>query len=244
MTRAVVQRFQQADGLAVDGIVGPHTRHGLAAGACCPARARSSPVARARSSGCSGASTAPGSGPAWLTAVMAPNGGSGEALPARASPRRQRDRLSGDPPVARKSHPQAGPAPSARQAEGQAHPGPGEAQGRAQPHEHPPGARTCAAGRPRALEHPVDVPAGARRAGDRCGGDVRGRDPPAQAAGCRAAEQRGRIPAPPPAPASTAPIPAAVSAAAQDPTNSAAQIAELEAAVAMPSAGSLSKCWK
>jgi peptidoglycan hydrolase-like protein with peptidoglycan-binding domain len=48
------------------------------------------------------------------------------------------------------------------------------------------------------------------------------------------------VPAPPPAPApaSTAPVPAAVSAAAQDPTGSAAQIAELEAAVAMPSAGS------
>jgi peptidoglycan hydrolase-like protein with peptidoglycan-binding domain len=46
------------------------------------------------------------------------------------------------------------------------------------------------------------------------------------------------VPAPLEAPASTAPMPAAVSAAAQDPTSSAAQIAELEAAVAMPSAGS------
>src|SRR6185312_9562693 len=36
MTKAAVERFQQADGLAVDGIVGPHTRHGLSAGALLP----------------------------------------------------------------------------------------------------------------------------------------------------------------------------------------------------------------
>jgi peptidoglycan hydrolase-like protein with peptidoglycan-binding domain len=36
LTRAAVQRFQRADGLAVDGIVGPHTRHGLAAGGLLP----------------------------------------------------------------------------------------------------------------------------------------------------------------------------------------------------------------
>jgi peptidoglycan hydrolase-like protein with peptidoglycan-binding domain len=36
MTKAAVQRFQQADGLAVDGIVGPHTRHGLSAGGLLP----------------------------------------------------------------------------------------------------------------------------------------------------------------------------------------------------------------
>lgn len=36
MTRTAVERFQQADGLAVDGIVGPHTRHGLAAGGLLP----------------------------------------------------------------------------------------------------------------------------------------------------------------------------------------------------------------
>jgi peptidoglycan hydrolase-like protein with peptidoglycan-binding domain len=36
MTRTAVQRFQQADGLAVDGIVGPHTRRGLAAGGLLP----------------------------------------------------------------------------------------------------------------------------------------------------------------------------------------------------------------
>ena len=36
MTKAAVQRFQQADGLAVDGIVGPRTRHGLAAGGLLP----------------------------------------------------------------------------------------------------------------------------------------------------------------------------------------------------------------
>jgi peptidoglycan hydrolase-like protein with peptidoglycan-binding domain len=36
MTRTAVQRFQQADGLAVDGLVGPHTRRGLAAGGLLP----------------------------------------------------------------------------------------------------------------------------------------------------------------------------------------------------------------
>src|SRR6185312_1409304 len=36
MTKAAVERFQQADGLAVDGIVGPHTRHGLSAGGLLP----------------------------------------------------------------------------------------------------------------------------------------------------------------------------------------------------------------
>ena len=36
MTKAAVQRFQQADGLAVDGIVGPRTRHGLSAGGLLP----------------------------------------------------------------------------------------------------------------------------------------------------------------------------------------------------------------
>ena len=36
MTKTAVQRFQQADGLADDGIVGPHTRRGLAAGGLLP----------------------------------------------------------------------------------------------------------------------------------------------------------------------------------------------------------------
>ena len=36
LTRAAVVRFQHADGLAVDGIVGPRTRHGLAAGKLLP----------------------------------------------------------------------------------------------------------------------------------------------------------------------------------------------------------------
>ena len=54
LTRAAVARFQRADGLAVDGIVGPRTRHGLAAGGLLPG-AGSIRARLARSSGCNGA---------------------------------------------------------------------------------------------------------------------------------------------------------------------------------------------
>ncbi len=127
-------------------------------------------------------------------------------------------------------------------------PAPGEAQGQAQPHEHQPGTRT---GQP-AVHEPSSFPwtillllgalaivAVAMLALARP--QVGGRVPHTQTVAPQVDEPpsgEAAVPAPPEAPASTAPVPAAVSAAAQDPTGSAAQIAELEAAVAMPSAGS------
>ena len=48
LTRAAVARFQRADGLAVDGIVGPHTRHGLAAGGLLPGAGSIWPANRVR----------------------------------------------------------------------------------------------------------------------------------------------------------------------------------------------------
>ncbi len=48
LTRAAVARFQRADGLAVDGIVGPRTRHGLAAGGLLPGAGSIQPANRSR----------------------------------------------------------------------------------------------------------------------------------------------------------------------------------------------------
>ena len=49
LTGAAVKRFQRADGLAVDGIVGPRTRHGLAAGGLLPGAGSIRPANAVRS---------------------------------------------------------------------------------------------------------------------------------------------------------------------------------------------------
>ena len=149
LTKSAVERFQQADGLAVDGIVGRHTRHGLSAGGLLPGAGSIEPTGSRAVKATAAASAAlrvlarRGRRP-----LRASHDGSGDAFPARASPRCQRDRLRGDPPGAREPHPQAraarGPAgqqqPGAREAEGQAQPGSGQAAAGA--HSHQPSTRT------------------------------------------------------------------------------------------------------
>ena len=55
LTRTAVQRFQRADRLAVDGLVGPRTRHGLAAGGLLPGAGSIQPAGQRRQA----AATAP-----------------------------------------------------------------------------------------------------------------------------------------------------------------------------------------
>ena len=251
LTRAAVARFQRADGLAVDGIVGPHTRHGLAAGGLLPGAGSIEPTGssavkalqrRLQRSGFSPGAADGRYGPRTLAAVKRFQHARHLAASGIASAATLRALANHTRRPACTRHRRPTPA-RAREAEGQAQPGPGQPPAGA----HQPSTRTGQAGRPQALGLPVDDPAAARRAGDRSAGDARAprsqarrRVPPKQTAAPQAYEPppASRVPEPPTRARLRRSDPAAVSAAAQDPTSSAAQIAALEAAVAMPSAGS------
>ncbi len=245
MTKAAVQRFQRADGLAVDGIVGARTRHGLAAGGLLPG-------AGSIESGGSGAvkrlqrrlersGFSPGAadgryGPRTAAAVrrfqharhLAASGIASAATLRALANHTRRPALHGAPP------PKRSPAPAKPKAQNPTNTNPAPAP--AKPAVH----------KPSSFPWTLLLLLGAWAIGALAllclrGRKPGGRVPHTQAKAPQAYEPpsgEAAVPALPPAPASTAPIPAAVSAAAQDPTNSVAQIAELEAAVAMPSAGS------
>ena len=248
LTRAAVARFQRADGLAVDGIVGPHTRHGLAAGGLLPGAGSIWPANRVRRlqrrlarSGFSPGRADGRYGPRTRAAVKRfqharhlPASGIASAATLRALTNRSR-----------RPHPAPG---SAREAEGPAAPGRGQAPAGTHPHQPStrPGRPSIS---PRASRGRSCCWLGALLFGALAMLALRGR---ARKPGRRIPAEQTATPQvyEPPAGQSAAvdadpgpdPEPELVSSviagAAADPTSSAAQIAALEAAVAMPSAGS------
>ncbi len=259
MTQAAVERFQQADGLAVDGIVGPRTRHGLAAGGLLPGAGSIEPRGsgavkrlqrRLARSGFSPGAADGRYGPRTTAAVkrfqharhLAANGTASAATLRALANRTRKPGLHRAPPA---DNPRALHNPSAK-------PKAKHNPAAAKPQPAPTKTNPAPAPAKPAVHKPSSFPwtillllaalaIGALAMLSLRGRKAGGRVPHRQTAAPQVYEPasgEAAVPAPPPAPASTAPMPAAVSAAAQDPTSSAAQIAELEAAVAMPAAGS------
>ena len=252
LTKAAVQRFQQADGLAVDGIVGPRTRYGLTAGGLLPGAGATDPTGssavkalqrRLKHSGFSSGAADGRYGPRTMAAVkrfqharhLAASGiASAATLRALANSTHR-------PPAPPPKH-QAPAKPKAKHNPAPVKPQPAPtnpAPAPAQPALH----------KPSSFPWTILLLLGALAAGGLAILAWRGRKPgpsvpPKQTAAPQVYETlNGETPAAPeppqtPVPASAVAIPEAVSAAAQDPTSSAAEIAALEAAVAMPSAGS------
>jgi peptidoglycan hydrolase-like protein with peptidoglycan-binding domain len=246
MTKAAVQRFQRADGLAVDGIVGPRTRHGLAAGGLLPGAGSIEPSGSGavkrlqRRLGRSGFS--PGAadgryGPRTAAAVkrfqharhLAASGIASAATLRALSSHTRRPALHAASPPKRSPAPAK---PKAKHNPTNTNPAPAPAK----PAVHKPSSFPWTI-----LLLLVALAIGALAMISLRGRKRGERVPHTQTIAPQVYEPPSgdaAVPAPLEVPASTAPIPAAVSAAAQEPTSSAAQIAELEAAVAMPSAGS------
>ena len=244
LTRTAVQRFQRADRLAVDGLVGPHTRHGLAAGGLLPGAGSIQPAnavkrlqRRLQRSGFSPGRADGRYGPRTKAAVKRfqharhlPASGIASAATLRALTNHTRR-----PPCTRpraKPKAQQHPAPAKpRPAPTHTNPAP------AKPAVHKPssfpwtillllGALAFAALAMLALR--------ARKPGRRIPAEQTATpqvyEPPAGQSAAVDAD-----PGPDPEPELVSSV---IAGAAQDPTSSAAQIAALEAAVAMPSAGS------
>ena len=258
LTRSAVERFQQADGLAVDGIVGRHTRHGLSAGGLLPGAGSIEPTGsravkalqrRLRRSGFSPGAADGRYGPRTMAAVtrfqhahhLATSGIASAATLRALANRTRRPALHAAPPA--NSSP-APVRPKAKHNPAPANPQPAPthtnpAPAPANPVVHKPSGfpwtivlLLCAL-----VIGALAIPALRVRRSRR-------RVPPEQTAAPQVYETlNGETPTVPeprqiPVPAPAVTIPEAVSAAAQDPTSSAAEIAALEAAVAMPSAGS------
>ena len=244
LTRTAVQRFQRADGLAVDGIVGPRTRHGLAAGGLLPGAGSIWPANRVRrlqrrlqASGFSPGRADGRYGPRTRSAVgrfqharHLPASGIASAATLRALANRTR----------RPTRPAPSAKPKARQhrAPGKPRPAPTHTNpAPAQPAVHKPsgfpwtlllllGALLFGALAMLALR--------ARKPGRRIPTEQTAtpqvHEPPTGQSAAVDAD-----PGPDPEPELVSSV---IAGAAQDPTSSAAQIAALEAAVAMPSARS------
>ena len=225
LTRAAVQRFQRADGLAVDGIVGPRTRHGLAAGGLLPGAGSIQPANAVRRlqrrlarSGFSPGRADGRYGPRTRSAVRRfqharhlPASGIASAATLRALANRSRRRTL---------HPAPQPQPKAQQ-----HPAPAKPRP-APTHTNPAPARP-AVHEPSGFPWTILLVLGGLAIVALAMFAVATRRPKRQVAEPQTV-----------APAADQPTDIPARAVLRDPTSSAAQIAALEAAVAMPSAGS------